>query len=182
MYDKSIEKGQDYSKLEKGIVILIIDYELTSLKNIEKYITKWNIREEKYQKIILTEVMEIYIIELPKFNKYKDKTQNKSLNSWVKFIENPEVIDMKEANKEVIQAKKVLEDISQDKHERYLAELRLKHIMDQKAIEGAGYDKGLNAGIIQEKRKIAKKMKLKNIDINSISEITGLTTKEIQNL
>lgn len=63
-----------------------------------------------------------------------------------------------------------------------MGEIRLKHIMDQKAIKGARYDKGLNSGIIQEKRKIANKMKLKNIDINIISEITGLTTKEIQNL
>ena len=46
MYNMSIKEGEDYSTLEKGIVILISDYELESLKEIEKYITKWNIREE----------------------------------------------------------------------------------------------------------------------------------------
>ena len=50
MYNMSIKEGEDYSTLEKGIVILISDYELESLKEIEKYITKWNIREEEYQK------------------------------------------------------------------------------------------------------------------------------------
>ena len=87
--------------------------------------------------------MEIYIIELPKFEKYKKKTKNNILNSWVKFINNPEVKDMKETSEELNKAKKVLEEISQDEHERYLAELRQKYIMDQKAIEDAGYDKGL---------------------------------------
>ena len=192
MYNMSIKSGKDYNTLEKGIVILISDYELDVLKEIEKYITKWNIREEEYQKIILTDVMEIYIIELPKFEKYKEKTDNK-LNSWVKFIENPEVVDMKE-NKEVCKAKKVLEEISQDEHERYLAELRQKYIMDQKAIEGAGFDKGLKAGIeqgieqgiqqgIEQKTiEIAKKLKEQNIDIEVISKVTGLSIKEIENL
>ena len=188
MYNMSIKSGKDYNTLEKGIVILISDYELDVLKEIEKYITKWNIREEEYQKIILTDVMEIYIIELPKFEKYKEKTDNK-LNSWVKFIENPEVVDMKE-NKEVGKAKKVLEEISQDEHERYLAELRQKYIMDQKAIEGAGFDKGLKAGIEQgiqqgidqNTNAIAKKLKEQNIDIEVISKVTGLSIKEIENL
>ena len=72
MYDTSVKEGQDYTGLEKSIVILIADYELQGLNEIKKYITKWNIREEEYQKIVLTEVMEIYIIELPKFKKYKE--------------------------------------------------------------------------------------------------------------
>lgn len=107
MYKSSIKEGYDYTKLEKGIAILITDYEIESLKEIEKYITKWNIREEEYQKIILTDVMEIYIIELPKFKKYKEKTTNKELNSWIRFIESPEVIDMNEKNKEIKKAKNI---------------------------------------------------------------------------
>ena len=194
MYNMSIKEGEDYSTLEKGIVILISDYELESLKEIEKYITKWNIREEEYQKIILTDVMEIYIIELPKFEKYKENTKNNILNSWVKFINNPEVEDMEKNNKELDKAKKVLEEISQDEHERYLAELRQKYIMDQKAIEDAGYDKGLKEGIEQGLKRgieqgknrqneiIAKKMKKQNLDIKVISEITGLSTKEIEKI
>lgn len=184
MYNVSIKEGYDYENLEKSIAILITDYELEGLKEIKKYITKWNIREEEYQKIILTDVMEIYIIELPKFERYKEKADNR-LNSWVKFIESPEVVDMEE-NKEVSKAKKVLEEISQDERERYLAELRQKYIMDQKAIEGAGFDKGLKVGIQQGEEKqtivIAKKLKEQNIDINIISKTTGLTEDEIEKL
>ena len=190
MYNMSIKEGEDYNTLEKGIVILISDYELKGLKNIEKYITRWNIREEEYQKIILTDVMEIYIIELPKFEKYKEKTHNNILNSWVKFINNPEVKNMEENNKELKKAQEVLKEISQDEHERYLAELRQKYIMDQKAIEDAGYDKGLKDGLEQgleqgknrQNETIAKKMKKQNIDIKVISEITGLSIKKIEGL
>ena len=182
MYNGSIKSGQDYNKLEKTIVILISDYELEGLKEVEKYITKWNIREEEYQKIVLTDVMELYIIELPKFEKYKEKTDNNTLNSWVKFIKNPEVINMGEVNQEIKKAKEVLEEISSDEREIYLAELREKYIMDQKAIEEAGYDKGLKAGIRKNTMEIAKKMLQQKIDIKTISEVTQLTEEEIKKL
>ena len=180
MYTKTIKKSQDYSSLEKCIAILITNYNIDIIKNIPKYITKWNIREEEYQKIVLTDVMEIYIIEINKFKDYKEKSNHNSLNSWIEFIESPEVVDM--SNKEIQKAKKVLEEISQDEHEQYLAELREKYIMDQKAIEDAGYDKGLKAGINQEKLQIAKKMLSKKIDLNTISELTGLSIQELKNL
>ena len=145
MYSKSINAGKDYSELEKTIVILILDYELEFLKEVPKYQTKWQIREEEYHQIILTDVMELYIIELPKFIKYKENRKNE-MNSWLKFIENPEVIKM-DGNEELKKAKKELEKISNDKHERYLAELREKYILDQKSIESAGYNKGIKEGI-----------------------------------
>ena len=136
--------------------------------------TKWNIREQDYGNIILTDAMEI---ELPKFEKYKTGS---TLDPWFKFIKNPKVIDM--SNKEIKKAKKVLEEISQDGKERYLAELREKYIMDQKAIEDAVYDKGLNDGIEKEKIEIAKRMKEQGIDTKTIKDITGLTIEEINNL
>ncbi len=173
MYVQSIKSGTDYIDLEKSIAILISNYELESLKEIEKYVSKWNLREEDYGNLILTDAIEIYIIELPKFKKYMN---NSALDDWVKFIINPKVSDM--SNEEVKKAKKVLDELSQDEHERRLAELREKYIMDQKAVEAAGFDKGLETGIKQT----AKKLKAKGVDINLIHETTGLSIDEINNL
>ena len=97
---------------------------------------------------------------------------------------------MQGESKEIEKARRVLEEMSQDKNERYLAELRQKYIMDQKAIEDAGYDKGYDSGydsgtLDGEKKKsieIAKKMKSKKIDIDDIIEITGLKKEEIEKL
>ena len=133
----------------------------------------------------MTPVEKIVILELPKFKKYKDKTQNQELKNWVEFIINPEK-KMQGESKEIEKARRVLEEMSQDKNERYLAELRQKYIMDQKAIEDAGYDKGYDSGTLEgEKKKsieIAKKMKDKKTDIDYIVEITGLTKEEIKKL
>ena len=141
----------------------------------------------------MTDAIEIYIIELPKVEKYK---RGEALDLWVEFIKNPKVINM--SNGEIKKAKEVLEKISQDKNERYLAELREKFIMDQKAIEDAGYDKGLSAGIEQgikqgveqgikqgeenKKIELAKKMKQEGIDIETIQKITELSQEEISRL
>ena len=117
--------------------------------------------------------IEIVIIELSKFKKYMNNT---ALADWVKFIINPKVINM--SNEQVKKAKEVLDELSQDEHERRLAELREKYIMDQKATEAAGYDKGLEQGI----RQTAKKLKAKGVDINIIHETTGLSIDEINRL
>ncbi|MFR2196538.1 MAG: Rpn family recombination-promoting nuclease/putative transposase [Clostridia bacterium] len=133
--------------------------------------------------------IEIVIIELSKFKKYMNNT---ALADWVKFIINLKVIDM--SNEEVKKAKEVLDELSQDEHERRLAELREKYIMDQKATEAAGYDKGLEQGLKQgfeqgieqgEKNKtleLANKMKAQGLDSDTIHKITGISIDEINKL
>ena len=177
MYAQSITAGTDYIDLEKSIAILISNYELESLKDIKKYVSKWNLREEDYKNVILTDDIEIVIIELPKFEKYMNNT---ALADWVKFIINPKVSDM--SNEEVKKAKEVLDELSQDEHERRLAELREKYIMDQKATEAAGYDKGYEQGEKNKTLELAKKLKVEGVDLNIICKTTGLSIDEINNL
>ena len=173
--------------LEKNIkvVILIVDFELKNLKDVDHWITEWELRGKDYTNKILTPVEKIVILELPKFKKYKNKTQNQELRNWVEFIINPEK-KMQGESIEIEKARRVLEMMSQDKNERYLAELRQKYIMDQKAIEDAGYDKGYDSGTLEGKRKekleIAKKLKSMDIDTQTIVESTGLTKEEIEKL
>lgn len=80
------------------------------------------------------------------------------------------------------EAKKVVEEISSDKYERYLAHLREKHILDTNSLVSEGYDKGLEKGLKQGTIKIAKKMKEQKIDIAIIKECTGLGEDEIKKL
>ena len=89
-------------------------------------------------------------------------------------------------NEEIRKAKKVLDELSQNEHERRLAELREKYIMDQKAIEAAGYDQGLEdgkkQGLTAAKIEIAKEMKSQGYDNSAIKKLTGLSIEEIENL
>lgn len=191
IYSKTIKEGRGYETLKKSIVVLIADFKFDKFKNIEKYITKWNIREEEYSKVILTDVLEIYIIELEKFSKSTESRASKNLNFWIKFIKNPEVVNMSENNKDksiketktaIDKAQKKLEKLSQDEHEIYLAELREKYIRDQYSIEAYGYDRGKEDGIKEKALEIAKKMLEQKADIEFIEACTGLTKEQIEKL
>ena len=81
---------------------------------------------------------------------------------------------MENADESIKKAKEVLNEISEDEHEQYLAHLREKYIFERQGIEEAGFDKGVKS--------IAKKMKQNNIDIEIIIKCTGLTKEEIEKL
>ena len=103
-------------------------------------------------------MLEIYIIEL---KKVKNALSNNILNAWLKFINNPEErVDMTDSE-ELIEARRILEDISSTERERYLAEQREKWILDKKAIKAAGYDQGLKEGLKQVAKKEAGKKDIK---------------------
>ena len=105
---------------------------------------------------------------------------------------------MENADESIKKAKEVLDEISEDEHEQYLAHLREKYIFERQGIEEAGFDKGMakgleegiekgieqgiKKGIEQEKRMLAKRMKAKDMKIDEIAEITGLTKEEIEKL
>ena len=75
------------------------------------------------------------------------------------------------SNEEVKKAKKVLDELSQDEYERCLAELREKYIIDQKATEAAGYDKGLEQGL---KQGIEQGKKNKTLELAKKNESTRI--------
>ena len=89
---------------------------------------------------------------------------------------------MENADESIKKAKEVLDEISEDEHEQYLAHLREKYIFERQGIEEAGFDKGLAQGSKSKQIEIAKKMKEDNIDIKAIMKYTGLTKEEIEKL
>ena len=97
--------------------------------------------------------------------------------------ENEEIKDTIQA---INEAKKVLEEISQDEKEQYLAELRLKQILDTKAIKAGAYEEGreegIEEGIEEQTLVIAKKMKKEDLSIDMIMKITGLSKEKIEKL
>ena len=80
IYGSQLVKGDDYGKLNKVIGIIIIDYNLEKTKEIEKLSTKWKVKEVSTGKEIeLTDVLELYIIEIPKARKILKKEPKNEL-------------------------------------------------------------------------------------------------------
>ena len=203
LYSRQIKLGEDYKILQKAIVILITDFKIENLEELD-YHSRWKIMEDKQgKKIILTQKLEIDIIELPKIIG-KEKEQDNLLD-WLYFLENPKserVTEKMKENENLKEAVKKLDNLSEDEKMQRIADLRQKAIMDEKAIyekglevgiekgmkEGIqrGIEKGIEKGIMEgsqkEKIEIAKKMLELKIDKETIAEATGLTEQEIEKI
>ena len=189
LYLKQLKEGDKYDKLKRSIVIIFLDYEIEKLKELGVH-TKWQIMNTENGKIVLTEDLEIHIIELPKI---KEREAENRIKKWILFLENPEgeeVKKMSEKEPEIKEAIEVLEKISSDEAKIRIAELREKYIADRESELATAEEKGIKQGIEQGKKQgnfekgieIAKKLKSKNMSIEEISEITGLTKGEIEKL
>ena len=185
LYSRQIKSGEDYKILQKAIVILITDFKIENLEELD-YHSRWKIMEDKQgKKIILTQKLEIDIIELPKIIG-KEKEQDNLLD-WLYFLENPKserVTEKMKENENLKEAVKKLDNLSEDEKMQRIADLRQKAIMDEKAIYEKGLEVGIEKGIMEgsqkEKIEIAKKMLELKIDKETIAEATGLTEQEIE--
>lgn len=192
-YSYEFKKGEDYGVAKRTVCILITCFEMKILKAIPKVHTKWNIREEEYTSIILTDKLEFHIISLDKLEKInKPKDREKELLNWCKFIQSPDEVEanIMEENEYIKKAKEELDKISQDEEERDLAYRRERAIRDQNAVRASGYndgkEEGIKVGIKRgEKNKaieIATNMLKEEIDLEIIIRITGLSKEEIKNI
>ena len=194
MYNKTIRQGLGYERAQKAICILIADFKVSNLTQIDKFYTRWKIMEENYTKQNFTDKLYIVIIELEKIKDIKE-TKNKELLNWCKFIKNPEEMEGEEMKNEYIKkAKEKLDEINQSEEERRLAEIRERTIRDEMAIRDSGYIDGMkegekkgkiegkNEGIAEEKLQIAKIMLKKKMLLEDIIEITRLSKSEIESL
>ena len=191
MYTKQIKAGDDYNKLEKTIVILIADFNIKGLEEVE-YHSTWKIIEtNSVKKLILTDKFELDIIELLKI-KGRENEKDQLLD-WLIFLENPEserVTRKMEENENLKEAVEKLDRISEDEKMQRIIELREKAIRDEHAIYAKGVDDGIEKGIEEGKTKgarekqieIAKCMLKENMNIEIIIKITGLTKEEIEKL
>lgn len=185
LFGGQLEKGQDYSELKKTITINILDFKYLETN---QYHNVYHLREDNVGHI-LTDVLEVHFIEMPKFIEEELNIED-VLHRWLTFLGEPkeEVLDMLEIKDAKIgKAAKVLHFLSSDPDTVRLAELREKAIWDEVSrLKGAkaegiqqGIQQGLEQGIEQEKKNVARRMLAKGSSIEDIADITGLSIEEV---
>ena len=156
LYYNEVKKGDDYKKAKRVVMVAILDYDLDLTKEIKKMETKWKLREENAKDLVLTDKIEIDIIELSKVRaEYERNKQNKKAQ-WALFINDPntrEVKDIMKENEDIEEAVVTVHKMTEDEKMRRLADLREKAIMDEKAIRRKGYEDGHEAGYEDGKSK-----------------------------
>ena len=193
LYGKQAKKGENYNKVKKVVLVAIIDFEIKETKELKEMETIWKIIETKNRDKILTEELEIHIIEMKKAREIYEKNKDNKKAQWIMFLNDPnsrEVKEIMENNKGVKEAVVKVMELSEDEKMERLAFLREKAIMDEKAIRAAGFDKGYEEGKEKGEEKgkkntlenMVKSMILNNIEDDKIKKIAKIDDKELNRI
>lgn len=188
LYQSQMKRRSDYLEAKRVVLIAIIDYPFELTKEIKEMETIWKLHEEKHKNLVLTNYLEIHILELEKVKNTYLKNKDNKKAQWMLFLDDPnskEVQDIMQENKEIKEATIEVRKMSEDEKMQRLADLREKAIMDERAIYAGALEKGIKQGIEQGKEKIVQKLYNMNTPINKIAEIVEMEeqkVKEILNL
>ena len=176
LYLEQLKQDDEYKKLNGAIGINILNFNLV---NNDRYHSSYLFKESETNEVF-TDLMQIHIIELPKFKKEPSEIKDE-LESWVEFLKEPsaEVVEMLSKKvPEIIEAFEVLKVVSSDVETRRDAEIRIKAMSD-KASSLAGAKK---EGEYQKSLSVAKVSLENGLSMDMIAKITGLELSVIEKL
>ena len=189
--------GTIIEEAKKVILIAIIDYSLELTQTISEMETVWKLCEKNHPNLVLTDSIEICILELDKVKNtyYKNKLDKKA--QWMLFLDDPnsrEVKEIMEKNNDIKDAVIEVHERSKDEQLRRLAELKEKAIMDEKAIYKAGrlrgekegiqegLQKGITQGQLEKSIEIIKNLHSMNLTISQIAQAVDMSEQEVQKI
>ena len=156
--------GGHYQDIKPSVVILILNYNLYKVNSYhviahmklektrdENYINLGYTNEEKEA----TDMLEMHIIELPKYRRKKGKTYTKK-EQWLSLIAGGKEKKMARLDEpKVKEALKLVEEVLADSKERDLYESRKLAKYDRYCVRKHGIEEGKNS----ERRKIIKRLR-----------------------
>ncbi|MGL5152209.1 MAG: Rpn family recombination-promoting nuclease/putative transposase [Clostridium sp.] len=173
MYLENIKQGEDYTRLEKVITINILDFEFLGTESYQSSFHLWEDLEKDY---MLTDVIEIHFLELPKFREKKEKDfRENAIERWLMFLEKDipettlkELISMDEA---IEKAEQKIEYLSSNEDAMKIYYERERSLHERaNMISSAERNKQIE---------IATNGLNQGLDIRLIATLTGLTVDEI---
>ncbi|MGB8957322.1 MAG: Rpn family recombination-promoting nuclease/putative transposase [Tumebacillaceae bacterium] len=197
VYSRQINKGDSYSELAQTITINILNFRL--LQETDRFHTTFHLYEDQ-ESFLLTDVMEIHFIEIPKLMvKWEQGTvhpQQDALVRWLLLLEADDNVEIRREleaialEDPVIQrAFDVWEELSRDDKKWWEYESRRKAMIDKWSAEKEAelreqkaLEKGLQEGLQEAKLEIALKLLARDMTIDEVAELSGLPIKQVEQL
>ena len=177
--------GGHYQDIKPSVVILILNYNLYKVNSYhviahmklektrdENYINLGYTNEEKEA----TDMLEMHIIELPKYRRKKGKTYTKK-EQWLSLIAGEKEKKMARLDEpKVKEALKLVEEVLADSKERDLYESRKLAKYDRYCVRKHGIEEGKNS----ERRKIIKRLRKHGMSNKEISKMMEINLTEVE--
>jgi predicted transposase/invertase (TIGR01784 family) len=171
-------------ELKKVYMIAILDFVFDEDKdNKDKFRYNVKLTDIDTNSIFYDKLYFIYL-EMPKFNKKVEELETR-FDKWLYVLKNLHKLDripdkLRESIFTHLFEKAEIARFSQDQYRDY--EDSLKYYRDLKNSLDTSREEGRVEGRIEEKIEIAKNMMQKGLDISLVSEVTGLSIEELDEL
>lgn len=189
IFSDQMQKGMAYSELAQTITINILNFRYVRASN--QYHSTYHIYEDT-ERFPLTDALEIHFMEIPKLmvawrnrivNPHEDR-----LVRWLLLLEAAEDDEIRSELEAIAMSDPVMkeafekwEDISRDPHALAEYHSRRMAILDEAAVIREAELREQRARL-EEKQEIAKRLLVKEFDIETICEISGLSREEVEQL
>ena len=190
---RNLNSLYDANKIRK---VIQINFDNFNRYNDDRAVIKFEMRDEKGIKEGVS--LESYHVILPNVKEkyYNENNKDDLIGKLVIFVaeRDEELQKLIDKHIELRPVGKKLVEISREEEARGIYDLeeherRVRNSLIEDALEDGwnrgkkeGKEEGIKEGIKENKLSVAKRMLEKNIDINVISECTGLSEKEIKTL
>jgi predicted transposase/invertase (TIGR01784 family) len=185
-YAFQLEAAQGYRLLKPVIALTITDFEMFA--NSEDFLSRFVYKEVKSNLIYPENDLDLVFVELPKFQKELEQLETLA-DKWIYFMKYarsltsvPETMD---SIPEIHQAFDIANEAKLSREELEDLDRREQFIYDQQGAIIKATQEGIEQGIEQGKREkaiaIARQL-LARLDNETISQITGLSLEDVQNL
>ena len=189
-YSKLLKQGEKYDALTPVISINLLNFNLDDSNNIHSCYMIYDTVNQR----LLTDHLQIHIIELKKFN---NNLLKPDLNCWLKFFTMKEKDNREVIMSELVKEKPVMEEVQKrynnfikdrlmmneyDKREAYLYGNQIMLEEERRLGIEEGIKQGMEKGKKEQQIYIARNLKKSGIDIKIISENTGLSIEELEKL
>jgi predicted transposase/invertase (TIGR01784 family) len=179
-----IKQGEDYVNLAKVVTVNILDFEYLKL---DRFHTKYHLWEDEDKDYLLTDLMEVHFIELPKFERLADKNlQGDPLHRWLKFLDKStseeELKELAKMDQIIKSAAEKLEYLSSDPEAVALYRAREDALHERANMINSAKEEGKIEGKIEGKLETAKNFLLMGMDVETVAKGTELPIEKIVEL
>ena len=181
-YSKLLKQGEKYDALTPVISINILNFNLDDSDNIHSCYMIYDTVNQR----LLTDHLQIHIIEVKKF---KCNSLKPDLDCWLKFFTMKENDNKEAIMSEIVKEKPIMEEV-QRRYNNFIKDRLMMNEYDKRQAYLYGNQimleeerrLGIEEGKKEQQIYIARNLKKSGIDIKIISENTGLSIEEVENL
>jgi predicted transposase/invertase (TIGR01784 family) len=180
LFLEGIKQGDDYIHLGKVITVNILDFEYLEL---DRFHTRFHLWEDENKDYLLTDVMEIHFIELPKFERLAPKDfLGNPLHRWLKFLDQKtseeELKELSKMDHVIKDATEKLEYLSSDPETVALYRAREDALHERANMISSAEAKGREEGRLA----MAKNLLAMGMDAQTVAKAAELPVAKILEL